>query len=69
MVLQSIEDKKKQIKDDKDDGEFDAKELFRDAYSKVNNKRSLRKRANFDRHSSASPSRQERRRHSKSTTI
>ncbi|GAA5798290.1 hypothetical protein HPULCUR_003690 [Helicostylum pulchrum] len=64
-----MQNKKKQIKDDKDDGEFDAKELFRDAYSKVNNKRSLRKRANFDRHSSASPSRQERRRHSKSTTI
>ncbi|GAA5817840.1 hypothetical protein MFLAVUS_011399 [Mucor flavus] len=68
MVLQSIEDKKKQIKDDKDDGEFDVKELFRDAYSKVNNKRSLRKRANFDRHSSASPSRQERRRHNRQST-
>lgn len=65
MVLQSIEDRRKQIKEDKDDSEFDIQDLFRDAYSRVNNKRSLRKRATFDRHTSASPSRQERRRTSK----
>lgn len=65
MVLQSIEEKRKQIKEDREDSEFDVKELFRDAYSKVNNKRSLRKRNQFDRLGSASPSRQERKRHSK----
>lgn len=62
MVLQSIDDRRKQIKEDKEDSEFDIQDLFRDAYSRVNNKRSLRKRAAFDRHASASPSRQERRR-------
>lgn len=66
MVLQAIEDRRKQIKEDKEDTEFDVQDLFRDAYSRVNNKRSLRKRTQFDRHSSASPSRQERRRQSKS---
>ncbi len=65
MVLQAIEERRKQIKEDKEDVEFDIQDLFRDAYSKVNNKRSLRKRTQFDRHNSASPSRQERRRQSK----
>lgn len=65
MVLQAIEEKRKQIKEDREDTEFDTQDLFRDAYSRVNNKRSLRKRTQFDRHSSASPSRHDRRRQSK----
>ena len=65
IVLQAIEERRKQIKEDKEDSDFDAHELLRDAYSKVNSKRSLRKRTQFDRHHSASPSRHERRRQSK----
>ncbi|KAI7892604.1 Sds3-like-domain-containing protein [Mucor mucedo] len=68
MVLQSIDDRRKQIKEDKDDSEFDIGDLFRDAYSKVNNKRSLRKRAALERTNSASPSRQERRRTNRQAT-
>lgn len=64
MVLQAIEEKRKQIKEDREDTEFDTQDLFRDAYSRVNNKRSLRKRTQFDRHNSASPSRHDRRRQS-----
>lgn len=62
LVLQAIDDRKKQVKEDKDDYEFDVQDLFKDAYARVNTKRSLRKRTPFDRHNSASPSRQERRR-------
>lgn len=44
MVLQSIEEKKKQIKEEREDAieNFDIKDLFRDAYLKVKNKRNLR---------------------------
>lgn len=59
--MQAIEEKKKLVREDKEEA-FDMKELFKDAYSKVNSKRNLRKRTPLERHSSASPSRQERRR-------
>jgi hypothetical protein len=64
MVLQSIEEKKKQIREDKEDAtDFDIQDLFRDAYLKVNNKRNLRSKrkdySNYEssRNPSASPSR------------
>jgi hypothetical protein len=63
MVLQAIEEKKKQVREDKDENfEFDVQDLFKDAYAKVNSKRNLRKRFEGTRHHNASPSRQERRR-------
>jgi hypothetical protein len=62
-VLQAIEEKKKQVKEDKDEPvDFDMQDLFKDAYAKVNSKRNLRKRFDGTRHHNASPSRQERRR-------
>ncbi|KAF1802919.1 Sds3-like protein [Mucor lusitanicus] len=68
LVLQAIEDRKKQVKEDRDDYEFDVQDLFKDAYARVHTKRSLRKRTPFDRHNSASPSRQERRRRERQAT-
>ncbi|KAI8371851.1 hypothetical protein BD560DRAFT_395615 [Blakeslea trispora] len=63
IVLQAIDERKKQIREDKEtDSEFDVKDLFKDAYARVNNKRNLRKRAGLDRLQNASPSRQDRRR-------
>lgn len=67
IVLQAIEEKKKLVREDKEET-FDTKELFRDAYSRIHTKRNLRKRTPFDRHSSASPSRQERRRRDRQAT-
>ncbi|KAI8997412.1 Sds3-like protein [Pilobolus umbonatus] len=67
MVLQSIEDKRKQIKEDKDDTPFQIEDLFRDAYSRISSRRNLRKRNGMDRNSSSSPSRQERRRYNRPT--
>lgn len=62
-MLQAIEEKKKQVKEDKDENvEFDVQELFKDAYAKVNHKRNLRKRFEGTKHRNASPSRQDRRR-------
>jgi hypothetical protein len=66
MVIQSIEERRKQIKEDKEDFEGDVQDLFRDAYARVNTRRNLRKRTNFDRHhNTSSPSRHDRRRQSK----
>ncbi|RCH90468.1 hypothetical protein CU098_004467, partial [Rhizopus stolonifer] len=63
MVLQAIEERKKQVREDKEiETEFEVKDLFKDAYARVHNKRHLRKRAGLDRHQNASPSRQDRRR-------
>ncbi|KAI8638745.1 Sds3-like-domain-containing protein [Parasitella parasitica] len=68
LVLQAIEDRKKQVKEDKEDYEFDVQDLFKDAYARMNTKRNLRKRTQFDRHNSASPSRQERRKRERQAT-
>lgn len=58
MVLQAIDERRKMIKEDKEDVDID--DLFHDAYKRVSqNKRNLRKR-NLERY--ASPSRLERRR-------
>ncbi|KAI8071725.1 Sds3-like-domain-containing protein [Gongronella butleri] len=43
-LMAVIEDRKKQIKEERDDG-FDLKDLFKEAYARVTNKRSLRRRA------------------------
>lgn len=67
-IISAIEDRRKLIREDRDNG-FDVKELFQDAYSRVNSqRRNLRKRPHLDRgQNGASPSRHEtsRRRQSK----
>ena len=67
-IVAAIVDRRQQVKEDRDNG-FEIKDLFRDAYNRVNNsRRNLRKRHHFDhRSTNASPSRHEntRRRQSK----
>ncbi|OBZ82209.1 hypothetical protein A0J61_09740, partial [Choanephora cucurbitarum] len=59
LVLQAIDERKRQIREEKEiDADFNVKDLFRDAYARVNTKRNLRKRAGLDRLQNASPSRQ-----------
>ncbi|KAL1932400.1 hypothetical protein VTP01DRAFT_9456 [Rhizomucor pusillus] len=59
-IISAIEDRRKLIREDRDNG-FDVKELFQDAYSRVNSqRRNLRKRPHLDRgQNGASPSRHE----------
>ncbi|KAI8139249.1 Sds3-like-domain-containing protein [Fennellomyces sp. T-0311] len=59
-IMAAIDDRRRQVREDRDSG-FDVKDLFRDAYHRVNNqKRSLRKRHLDHRtQNSASPSRHE----------
>ncbi|KAI7856886.1 Sds3-like-domain-containing protein [Circinella umbellata] len=59
-IVAAIIDRRQQVKEDRDNGS-DIKDLFRDAYHRVNNsKRNLRKRHHFDhRSTNASPSRHE----------
>ncbi|KAG1041010.1 hypothetical protein G6F43_012185 [Rhizopus delemar] len=69
VVLQAIEERRKLIKEDKEDVDID--DMFNDVHIRLaNSKRNLRKRTHpFDRHLSASPSRQERRRQNRIQTL
>ncbi|KAG0792818.1 hypothetical protein G6F16_002969 [Rhizopus arrhizus] len=69
VVLQAIEERRKLIKEDKEDVDID--DMFNDVHTRLaNSKRNLRKRTHpFDRHLSASPSRQERRRQNRIQTL
>ncbi|KAG0735622.1 hypothetical protein G6F62_011326 [Rhizopus arrhizus] len=69
VVLQAIEERRKLIKEDKEDVDID--DMFSDVHTRLaNSKRNLRKRTHpFDRHLSASPSRQERRRQNRIQTL
>lgn len=63
-ILQAIEEKRKQVKEDKDEEEeFVAKAIFKDAYQKLSLKRNPRKRTQYD-----SPSRQEKRKRDRQAT-
>ncbi|KAI8367650.1 Sds3-like-domain-containing protein [Radiomyces spectabilis] len=68
MLMAAIEERRKQIKDDKDEGFTDIQDLFSEAYSRAT-KRNLRRRHVVDKFSS-SPSRQDspRRRPARTTT-
>ncbi|KAG0172743.1 hypothetical protein DFQ28_007451 [Apophysomyces sp. BC1034] len=58
-LMSAMEERRKQIKEDKDEGITDIEELFREAYSRVSHRRTLRKRTPFDKLSNGTSTRPE----------